>query len=201
MIQVDPALNKKYVIYGKNNKALRNVKFSKAIYGLLKSALLFYKKFVDDLKNYESPFIINPYDPCIANATIAGLQMTVTWHVNDLKISHVDPYQITEFSQYLTSTYGNGLVVHQGKVHKYLGMDLNFTLDGIIQVLMIAYTTKVISDFPKSITTFCSSPAGVHVFTVQDALEADFLPKEQAQAFHHTVAQLLFLCKCTRGDI
>jgi hypothetical protein len=32
-------------------------------------------------------------------------------------------------------------------------MDLNFALDGIIQVSMIAYTTKVISDFPKSITT------------------------------------------------
>ncbi len=82
-----------------------------------------------------------------------------------------------------------------------LGMDLNFALDGIVQVSMIAYTTKVISDFPKSITTSCTSPAGNHFFTVQDALEAKFLPKEQAQAFHHTVAQLLFLCKCTRRDI
>ncbi len=38
-----------------------------------------------------TPFIINLYDPCVANATIAGLQMIVTWHVNDLKISHIDP--------------------------------------------------------------------------------------------------------------
>jgi hypothetical protein len=74
-------------------------------------------------------------------------------------------------------------------------------LDGIVQVLMIAYTTKVILDFPESITTSCTSPAGDHLFTVKDALEAKFLPKKQAQAFHHTVAQLLFLCKCTRRDI
>jgi hypothetical protein len=80
-------------------------------------------------------------------------------------------------------------------------MDLNFALDGIIQVSMIAYTTKVILDFPKSITTSCTSLAGDHLFTVRDALEAEFLPKEQAQAFHHTVAQLLFLCKHTRRDI
>jgi hypothetical protein len=37
----------------KNNKALLYVELSKAIYSLLKSALLFYKKFVDNLKNYE----------------------------------------------------------------------------------------------------------------------------------------------------
>jgi hypothetical protein len=201
MVQVDPALYRKYVIYGKNDEALLYVKLSKAVYSLLKSALLFYKKFVDNLKNYETPFIINPYNPCIANATIAGLQMTITWHINDLKISHVEPYQITKFCQYLASIYGNGLVEHQGKVHKYLSMDLNFALDGIVQVLMIAYNTKVTSEFPKSITTSCTSPAGDHLFTVQDALKAKFLPKEQAQAFHHTVTQLLFLCKRTRRDI
>ncbi len=59
-------------------------------------------------------------------------------------------------------------MVRQGKVHEYLSMDLNFALDGIVQVLMIAYTytTKVILDFPKFITTSCTSPAGDHLFTV-----------------------------------
>ncbi len=197
MVKVDPALYRKYVIYSKNNKPLLYVKLSKAIYIPLRSALLFYKKFVDDLTKYSSPFTINLYNPCVANATIAGYQMTITWHVDDLQIFHIDPFQITKFCQYLASIYGNGREVHHGKIHKYLGMDLNLALDGVVQVSMIAYTSKVILDFPKSITTSCTSPAGDHLFTIPDAAKAKFLPKEQAQAFNHTVAQLLFLCKHT----
>jgi len=63
MVQVDPNLYQKFVIYDKNNQALLYVKLSKAIYGLLKSALLFYKTIVSYLQNYETPFVINPYDP------------------------------------------------------------------------------------------------------------------------------------------
>jgi hypothetical protein len=132
---------------------------------------------------------------------INGKQMTKTWHVNDLKVSHVDPFQITKFAAYLAAIYGNGLVVHQGKIHNYLGMDLNFATDGIAQVSMITYTSKILADFPEPITTSCTTPAADHLFTVREESKAKFLPEAQAQAFHHTVAQLLFLCKRTRTDI
>jgi hypothetical protein len=201
MVQVDPQLYRKFIIYDKNNHALLCIKLSKAIYSLLKSALLFYKKFVEDLKNYKSPFTINPYDPCVANATINGKQMTITWHVDDLKVSHIDPFQITKFGAYLATIYSNGLVVHQGKVHDYLGMDLNFATDGIAQVSMIMYTSKILTDFPKPITTSCATPAADHLFTVCNKSKAKCLPEAQAQAFHHTDTQLLFLCKQTCRDI
>jgi hypothetical protein len=55
--------------------------------------------------------------------------MTITWHINNLKVSHVDPFQITKFAANLATIYGNSLMVHQGKVHDYLGMDLNFATD------------------------------------------------------------------------
>jgi hypothetical protein len=201
MVQVDPQLYRKFIIHNKNNQALLYVKLSKAIYGLLKSALLFYRKFVKDLKNYKRPFTINPYDPCVANATINGKQMTITWHVDDLKVSHVNPFQITKFAAYLATIYGNGLVVHRGKIHDYLGMDLNFSTDGIVQVSMITYTSKILTDFPEPITTSCATLAVDHLFTVRRESKAKFLPEAQAQAFHHTVAQLLFLCKRTQRDI
>jgi hypothetical protein len=89
----------------------------KASYGLLRSALLFYKKLVKDLENYG--FEINPYDPCVANMMIDGKQMTVIWHVDDLKVSHVDAFKLTKFASYLSSIYG-GLAVHRGKKHDYL---------------------------------------------------------------------------------
>ena len=199
MVQVDPNLYRKYIIYNKNDQALLYVKLSKAIYGLLKSALLFYKKIVADLQNYETPFVINPYDPCVANATINGKQMTITWHVDDLKVSHIDPFQITKFASYLASIYREGLVVHHGKVHDYLGMDLNFANEGVAQISMITYTTKVLTDFPEAtITMSCATPAAAdHLFTIRDEASAKFLHEAQAHTFHHTVAQLLFLCKQT----
>ena len=36
-------------------------------------------------------FKINPYDPYITNKMVEGSQMTVMWHVDDLKIFHKDP--------------------------------------------------------------------------------------------------------------
>ena len=72
MVQVDPHIYQQFVTYDKNNQPLLYVKLSKAIYDLLRSALLFYKNLVKDLTNYETSFIINPYDPCVTNATING---------------------------------------------------------------------------------------------------------------------------------
>ena len=33
-------------------------------------------------------FEINPYDLCVANKMVSGHQMTICWHVDDLKVSH-----------------------------------------------------------------------------------------------------------------
>ena len=33
---------------------------------------------------------MNPYDACVANKIINGEQHTLTWHVDDVKASHVD---------------------------------------------------------------------------------------------------------------
>ena len=54
------------------------MKIKKALYGLLKAALLFYEKLSSDL--IADGFEINPYDPCVANKMINGEQMTVVWH-------------------------------------------------------------------------------------------------------------------------
>jgi hypothetical protein len=56
----------------------------KAIYGMLESALLFYKKLSSDLIGYG--FNMNPYDPCVANKEINQAQLTVSWHDNLFKV-------------------------------------------------------------------------------------------------------------------
>ncbi len=92
--------------------------------------------------------------------------MMVTWHVDDLKTLHINPFQATNFAAYLATIYGNGLVVHHGPIHDYLGMDLNFSQPDIAQTSMINYMKKVLKDFPKAITTTCATPAADHLFTV-----------------------------------
>ena len=66
------------------------VKLNKALYRFLQSVLLFYKKLREELE--DEGFKINDYDPCVAHKDINGHKMIVTWHVDDLKVSHRDPY-------------------------------------------------------------------------------------------------------------
>ena len=56
---------------------------------MMRSALLFYMKFVKDLEG--DGYIINPYDPCLTNKIVNGKQLIVAWHVDNLKGSHMKP--------------------------------------------------------------------------------------------------------------
>jgi len=127
--------------------------------------------------------------------------MTVCWHVDDLKVSHVDPSEVTKFGQWLSRTYGIAVAKHRGKVHDYLGMIFDFTMDGCVIINMTEHIKTILTDFPEEITGIKTTPAAEHLFQVRDEGEAHFLPEEQATAFHHAVAQLLFLSARARRDI
>ena len=91
--------------------------------------------------------------------------------------------------------------VTRGKVHDYLGMDLDFSQKGILKVSMIPYTGKVIQEFPEKIIGTAASPAADHLFQIRDKSDAKYLPEELAMAFHRTTAQLLFMSARARWDI
>ena len=91
MVKVDPSLYRKYVATSEKGVTMLYVKLTKALYGLLCSALLFYKKLRGDLEGLG--FKVNPYNRCVANKDINGKQLTVVWYVNDLKVSHKDDPQ------------------------------------------------------------------------------------------------------------
>ena len=120
MVKVDPSLYRKYITTSGKGEPILYVKMHKALYGMMRSALLFYRKLVGDLEAYG--FKINPYNPCVANMDINGSQMTVVWHVDDLKVSHKKAIEITKLAMYLDDIYP-GLKVHRGKIHDYLGMN------------------------------------------------------------------------------
>ena len=68
-------------------------------------------------------FKINPYDRCVANATIRGKQCMIAWNVDDNKISHADKNVVTEIICELEKKIGS-FAVTRGKKHSYLGMNI-----------------------------------------------------------------------------
>ena len=69
LMDLDPNTYKDYIVHeGHKNMKVLYVQVNKAIYGMLQSSLLFYKKFKKDLESIG--FKINPYDPCNANPSV-----------------------------------------------------------------------------------------------------------------------------------
>jgi hypothetical protein len=63
---------------------------------------------------------------------INGKQCTILWHVDNLKISHVDPSVVKSVIELLQSEFGKEapLTITRGKVHKYLGMTIDYSIPG-----------------------------------------------------------------------
>ena len=66
--------------------------------------MLFYCKLTKALLSYS--FALNPYDPCVVNKMVNGEQLTICWHVDDLKSSHIDPKVNDEFLQWIEDMFG-----------------------------------------------------------------------------------------------
>ena len=135
-----------YVTYEKGKKVLY-VQVIRALYGMLVAALLWYKKFKEDLE--KEGFEFNPYDAFVANKQVEGKQQTVRFHVDDLLSSHKDKKVNDAFDKWLNKMYGaHGAVkVTRGKVHDYLGMILDFSTPGKVKVDMSGYVAAMLEDF------------------------------------------------------
>ena len=82
--------------------------------------------------------------------------------------------------------YNCSLKVNRGKIHDYLGMNLDFSEDGNVKVSsMIPYLLEILRDFPELLGDTAMSPAADHLFKVRSDEEARLLPEEQAISFHH----------------
>jgi hypothetical protein len=123
MVKTDPKIYWKYVTIKKGREILY-LCLQKALYDMMKSVLLFYRKLIKELK--EMGFEINPYDPCVANKIVNETQMTVRWHIDDLMISHVSQCKILKFVRRIEDIYGDNLAENVGTTHNYLGMTFDY---------------------------------------------------------------------------
>ena len=78
-----------------------------------------------------------------------GEQITIVWHVDDLKISHADSNVVTQYikkldDKFRKDAYGTKatLTVCCGKKHDYLGITLDYSTNKKVKIDMTEYTKK-----------------------------------------------------------
>ena len=144
LVEITPDVYNLHVITDKRGVKQFLVQCRTALYGTMVARLLYYRKFTKSLT--EVGFKINPYDPCVANKIIDGQQMTICYHVDDCKLIHrrikVNDWMIKWLRQEYEIISKDGLgkvTVGRGKVHKYLGITLDYTVRGQFQITIIDF--------------------------------------------------------------
>jgi hypothetical protein len=99
LVDVAPDVYKKYVTKDKKGVAQLLVQCQNALYGTMVASLSCYRKFVKSLTSVD--FTVNPCDACVANKMINGKQMTICWHVDNAKMSHVMPKAMDKMIKHL----------------------------------------------------------------------------------------------------
>ena len=180
---------------------LIHIKLKGEIADLLRRVNLFWK----DLSNFlvdTLGFTVNPYDWCVANKQINGKQCTIGWYVDDLKLSHVETEVLEDILSKLQQKWGKEapLTVTRGKVHVYLGMTIDYSVDGQVTFKMSDFVDEIVKETPEDLTKGVSTtPAANHLFTTRD--NAQPLSKDDAEMFHHLTAKLLYLGKRAQPDL
>jgi hypothetical protein len=75
LVEIAPDVYTCYVSKDKKGSKQLLVQCQNVLYGTMVASLLYYRKFIKSLTDID--FVINPYDPCVANTMIEGDQMTI----------------------------------------------------------------------------------------------------------------------------
>jgi hypothetical protein len=199
LLEIDHETYAPYVVIERGTQVIY-ARLLKALYGTLRAARMFYDLIT---KKFEAwGFEQNPYDPCVANKMVDGHQCTIVWHVDDLKISHKSPDVVTNVIDLLQDEFGEitPVTAVRGKVHDYLGMELDFRVKGKVSVNMCAYLEAMFEELPQHMRGRANTPAANHLFQTRED-DSLMLSPEEADRFHHLTAKLMFLSQHGRPDI
>ena len=192
LLQIDKEMYEDYVVMEKGEQVMY-MELLKALYRTLCAALLFWQKLSKQLIDVWG-FVPNKYDDCMVNKTIDDHQITMAWHMDDLKVSHVDAREVLKFIQQMEKTFGKDtpLAVSRGRTHDYLGMTVDFQNKGKVQIDMEHYIDMMLHNAPKEMDGVSSTPSSAHLFKTNPE-DPKLLGDEQKKTFVHLVMQGLYL--------
>jgi len=194
MCEVEPSY-RQFLTY-ENGVPTLYLRLDRALYGCVKSALLWYNLFAETL--VELGFKINPYDACVANAIINNKQCTIAWYVDDMKISHMEQAVVDDIIEKIEDKFGK-MKVTRGKVHNFLGMEIDYSTTGIAKIGMSGYLQEAIDDFILDVDRTVATPASRTLFEINK--ESPQLTKERKDIFHSVTAKLLYVSLRGRPDL
>jgi hypothetical protein len=195
--QIDCKYNKNVIRRG--SKKFIFAKLNKAVYGTLLGAILFYQKLSKQLNDWG--YVQNDYDPCTLNKVINGEQVTIQFHVDDLKISHKDQDVLDSILNDLDVKFGTkkkALTASIGLIHNYLGITINFNERNKMKFTMFDYLKDILSEIPSDMEGIVRTPAQDDLFTINES--SPLLNEKDADFYHRTTARLLFAAKRAHRD-
>ena len=169
------------------------MKLKKALYGCIKSALLWYKLFAGTLQGMG--FEINPYDACVTNMMV---KCTIVWYVDNLKVSHVEESVVRDILRRIEDKFGKMDSVI-GPAHTYLGMHITFTDAASVEIWMGDQIVEAIEAFGEDVSLNAVTPAKRDLFEVDHS--SPTLSTEKGELFHSVTAKLLYVGIRCRLDI
>ena len=88
---------------------------------------------------------------------VNGEQITVQFHVDDLKVSHEDHAVHDDFLDDLRSEFGqeDELTENKGLFHEYLGITIDYSIAGKVVFSMFDYLEDVIFEAPDDLKIYC----------------------------------------------
>ena len=193
LCQVDESY-KAFVTYKKGKKVLY-LQLLKALYGCLRSALLWYELYSTKLQ--KMGFALNPYDTCVANKIINGKKCSIGYYVDDIVCTHAETKVLKEITALVEREVGK-ITTTWGKEHVFLGMMITFNEDGTVTICMNEYVTEVLQAFPDKLRSKASSPAKKDLFTIDHS--SPRLGKDRSDLFHSLVMKLMWVSQRCRLD-
>ena len=133
---------------------------------------------------------------------VNGEQITVQFHVDDLKVSHKEQSVLDDFLKDLRDEFGqeDELTENKGLVHEYLGITIDYSIPRKVVFTMFDYLEDVIVEASQDLKNSCSYYPGYNSLFKVDK-DSPRLPIKDADLFHCHVVRLLFASKRARPDI
>ena len=120
---------------------------------------------------------------------VDGTQLTIQFHVDDLKISHVSQTAIDDVIDALNAIFGKDkkMSASYGKIHEYLGMTIDWSEENMVKFTMYDYLEDILLEAPDDMNGTDVTPAAQNLFHVDE--ESPDLDDKTADFFHRMVAR------------